>query len=156
MLALALSAALALNPPAPYPDGFVALCIPEEESSTWVTPQFSHIRAPWQRLGTSTHMNVEIAHERGQFTVMTRGADLEIGASNGKDWTLDVLKQESGDLVLSLKALTMGASISIYHLRYQGAAGMLAVTRTDYYGPGAGEASLITMKCSIGTRPVRH
>lgn len=156
MLALALSTALAFSHAAAYPDGFVAHCIPEEESSVWVQPQFSDMHAPWQRLGEATHMSVEIARERGQFTVSTRGTDVQIVAGNGKDWTLDVLKQESGDLVLSLKALTMGASISIYHLRYQGAAGMLSLVQTEYHGPGVGEASLTTMKCSIGTRSVQH
>jgi hypothetical protein len=147
MFALTLSVALAYNQTTPYPDGFAAYCSHGEQSYVFVRPQPSRLAM------TDSGDTVEILRKNGQFVVYTSGADSQVMAGNGNGWKLDVLKLQRGDLVLSVEAPASGASITIYHLRYEGTAGMLTVESTHYYGPPTDEASLSVRTCRIEMQP---
>jgi hypothetical protein len=147
MFALTLSVALALNQTTLYPDGFAAHCSHGEQSYVFVRPQPSRLAM------TDSGDTIEILRKNGQFVVYTSGTDSQVMAENGNGWKLDVLRLQRGDLVLSVKAPANAASITIYHLRYEGTAGMLTVASTHYYGPPTDEASLSVRTCNIEVQP---
>ncbi|MGH8216915.1 MAG: hypothetical protein ACREPZ_14645 [Rhodanobacteraceae bacterium] len=128
-----------------YPEGFVAHCSHGQEASVPVTPD----QQPHLRQQNDSAYRVDIRRQDGQFVVWSLGLDYQVGAANGKEWKLSVLKQKPGDLVLSVETSTYGASISVYHLRFEGAKGMLTITKTSYYGYGSDSSSLTSMTCNI-------
>lgn len=129
-----------------YPEGFVAHCSHGQEASVLVNPGLQ----PDLRQQNDRAYRVDIRRQDGQFIVWSLGPDYQVGAANGKEWKLAVLKQKPGDLVLSVETSTHGASLSVYHLRYKGAHGTLAITRTSYDGDGSDVSSLTAMTCTIG------
>jgi hypothetical protein len=70
----------------------------------------------------------------GQYIVETSGADLIVSAQEGPDWRILVLKEQPGDLVISLSTSRYGASTAIYHLRYENHIGAMTVSTVSYYG----------------------
>jgi hypothetical protein len=140
-------AILSVSGSTPYPEAFSAHCSHGEEVRADAAPGRSH-QLQKQKNGTS--YSVDIRREGGRFVVWSLGPDYQIGMANGGEWKLGVLRQQPGDLVMSLQTSTRGAYIAIYHLRYKGTSGVLTVARTNFYGSGPDDASsLAVMTCTI-------
>ena len=129
-----------------YAEGFVAHCSHPQDTLVFVAPKGE----PRLRQTNGGAYRVDIRRQDGRFIVWSLGLDYQVGAANGKEWKLSVLKQKPGDLVLSVETSTQGVSLSVYHLRYKGVRGMLTITQTSYSGYASDSSSLTAMTCTIG------
>lgn len=168
MLTIPIFIALAASGATVYPNGFIARCTDAQESYVWLGGNdISHpeIRKPVPAAIASSGSipipgyvpphggTITLSYRNNQFSVETRGVDLDVVQINGKGSHFKVIEAVPGDLVFSVQTSTWGESLTVYHLRYRGNEGALSVARTSY--GSRDQTSLIVMTCKIATPSFR-
>lgn len=148
IIPLVMLAALSAPPLISLPDGFKAQC--RSVSDAYVNLMEAPTKGGrlMQDVMPDSTSSIDITKDGGQFSVYTGGADVQMVAHNGPDFKIVVLKDQLGDLVLSVSTSTIGASTTIYHLRYRNHIGAMTVSRVSYYGFGPDETSLEDFRCT--------
>jgi hypothetical protein len=129
-------ASLTAPPLMELPEGFKAQCKSVSEAGAYLLAAPAKDGRLLKDVVPDDSSRIDLLKIGGQFTVDTSGADLIVRAQNGPDWKVVVLKEQLGNLVLSVSTSTVGASTTIYHLRYQNHIGAMTVSRVSYYGTG--------------------
>jgi hypothetical protein len=133
---LMMLASLTTPPLMELPEGFKAQCNSVSEAYVYLLAAPTKDGRLLQAILPDRSGKIDLLKIGGQFTVDTSGADLSVRAQNGPDWKVVVLKEQPGNLVLSVSTSTIGASTTIYHLHYQNHIGAMTVSRVSYYGTG--------------------
>ena len=146
-----LVSALATTQPAAYPEGFAAHCSGGYEVGMRNAPGYP---MPQPRETADSRATIDIRYAGGQFVVTESGYDFERVIKNGMNgmngWTMEVLQQAPGNLVLLARdSGTTALNVYVYHLQFKGKTGALLVS-SALYGGVPGSSSLLGLSCSIG------
>jgi hypothetical protein len=131
---LMMLAGLTAPPLMALPEGFKAQCKSASEAQANLLAAPTKDSRLLQAVRPDDSVKIDLLKIGDQFTIETSGTDLIVSAKNGRDWKVDVLKEQLGDLVISVSTSTIGASTTIYHLRYRNHVGAMTVSRVSYYG----------------------
>jgi hypothetical protein len=134
LTSLMLLAGLTGSPLMGLPEGFRAQCKSDSYAEVHLLAapgKDSRLLTGFDPDGNTT---IDLRKMGGQYMVETSGADSSDSAQEGPDWKIVVLKEQPGNLVISLSTSRFGASTAIYHLRYQNHIGAMTVSTVSYYG----------------------
>lgn len=143
-----LVSALATTQPAAFPEGFAAHCRGGYEVGMGYAPGYP---MPHPRETADSRPTIDIRYAGGQFAVTESGYDFEqVTRDHMNGWTMEVLQQAPGNLVLLARASgTTALNVHVYHLQFRGKTGALLVS-SALYGGTPGSSSLLGLACSIG------
>jgi hypothetical protein len=133
---LMMLASLTAPPLMELPEGFKAQCKSVSEAYAYLPAAPTKDGRLLKDILPDGNSRIDLLKIGGQFRGDTSGADSSVSAENGPNWKVIVLEEQLGNLVISVSTSTIGASTTIYHLRYQNHFGAMTVSRVSCYGTG--------------------
>lgn len=148
ILPLILLFAITAPPLSTLPDGFEAHCRSVHDVDVEMRAAPSKDERLIGEVTPDNTQRVDILKRGGQFTVNSGGADAQIIARNSPNFKVVVLKEQLGNVVISVSTEAMGSWTEIYHLRYDNHIGAMTVSRLTYSGTSLDDTSLQDFRCS--------